>query len=172
MGDVVRELQSEADHARHLLRSVADITCDDDELIDSTIEGETNLKEAVTRAYERVIELEGFNLSLDAQREQLDARKARNQRQIDRIKNAIVAALAAASVKSLETAERTYTRRKVPPKPILTHEADIPHVYMRQPEPPEPKPDMRKITAALRDGISIPGVVLSNGSETLAVRVA
>lgn len=52
---------------------------------------------------------------------------------------------------------------------IVTDETQIPQEYMRQ---PPPAPDKAAIARALKDGANIPGVVLSNGTPGLTIRVA
>lgn len=164
---VARAVEVEADIAKSLLANISSVIEDDEEAILGAIEGETNLVEAIQSAIDRVAELAVLEDAIKARLDDLKTRKDRFARQADHIRTAIVSAMGAASLKKLELPIATLSCRSVPPKAVVTSEADIPSNYWK---PQDPKLDLKGITDALKAGDDVPGATLSNGSETLSIR--
>lgn len=72
-----------------------------------------------------------------------------------------------ANEKSYKGASGTVTKKQIPPKPIVADENKIPDEYFIT----ERKLDKVKLNAAIKDGASIDGVSLSNGGETVTIRI-
>jgi hypothetical protein len=158
----VMELRRETEAARELLKSIAETLGDDQELIETTIEGETGLMEALERAVNRVMAIDGLLTGIKAQKDNLTKRQERLEAQKDILRTTICA-----GKRRLELAVCTVTAKAVPPKLIINDEADIPSdFWVAQ----DPKLDKSKLLAELKEKKQIPGVTLSNGSTTIAIR--
>jgi hypothetical protein len=163
----VMELRRETEAARELLKSIAETLGDDQELIETTIEGETGLMEALERAVNRVMAIDGLLTGIKAQKDNLTKRQERLEAQKDILRTTICAAMEIAGKRRLELAVCTVTAKAVPPKLIINDEADIPSDFWK---PSDPKLDKAALLAALKDKKQIPGATLSNGSSTIAIR--
>lgn len=163
----VMELRRETEAARELLKSIAETLGDDQELIETTIEGETGLMEALERAVNRVMDIDGLLAGIKAQKDNLTKRQDRLEAQKDILRTTICAAMEIAGKKRLELAACTVTAKAVPPKVIVNEEADIPSDFWT---PQAPKLDKAALLAALKEKKQIPGATLSNGSSTIAIR--
>jgi hypothetical protein len=71
-------------------------------------------------------------------------------------------------IKTVETPAGTITRKSVPPSVLIVDEAAIPADYWK---PSDPKLDKKAVGEALKAGREVPGAMMSNGGETLQVRV-
>lgn len=163
---VADALRYEISEAQALLSSLADIVGDDDELAASTVEGETNLVEALNRAVNRTVELDGLIGGIAVMIDSARERKTRLEAQKARIRDLICIAMETAGMKKLETPLVTVSLKKVPPSLIVTSEADIPSSFWKQ---PPPTLDKRELLAALKDG-PIAGAHLSNGGQTISFK--
>lgn len=163
------DLYTQTEAARVLLSNMRDVIGDDEELALSTIEGETGLLEAIDEAVNRLSEIKSLVSGTQSRIDELKTRADRYEAQAERIRTAIMNAMQMAGVKKLERSEATLSIRSVPPKAIVKAEADIPADYWKA---QAPKLDLKALTAALKDGASIPGAELSNGGETLSIRGA
>ena len=61
----------------------------------------------------------------------------------------------------------TVSLTKVHPKAHILEEADIPADFWK---PQPPKLDLKTLTAALKEGVRVPGATLTNGSHTVTIR--
>jgi len=168
MADVSRELRIQGDAAKALLLNIKDVVEDDAEMIETAIEGETSLKEAISAAVDRILELDAHEEAIAAQVKSLNERKERFAHQSDRIKAAIHVALGQAELRKLELPQATLGVRAVPPKAEIVDESMIPSKFWK---PSDPKLDRKAVLEALKAKEDVPGATLSNGSETLSMRV-
>jgi len=168
MADVSRELHIQGEAARALLLNIKDVVEDDAEMIETAIEGETNLKEAISAAVDRILELDAHEEAIAAQIKALSERKERFSHQSERIKAAIHVAMGQAELRKVELPQATLGVRAVPPKAEITDEALIPSKFFK---PQDPKLDRKAILDALKAKEEVPGATLSNGSETISLRV-
>lgn len=164
---LTQDLQREAEAAKSLVANIRDAIGDDEDAKLDMIEGETSLKEVLEQAALRLAVLKANGEAIKKARDELAARAARFERQDELLRTAICAALADAELKKVELATATLSRTNTPPKVIVTSEADIPADFWKR---ADPTLDKRKLGAALKDGQSVPGVMLTNGSETVQVR--
>lgn len=165
--DISRELHAQGEAARVLLLNIRDVVGDDEELIETAVEGETDLKEVISAAVDRLDELNGHQESLDARIEALKARRERFEGQAERIKAAILVAMGQAELRKLELPQATLGVRAVPPKAEIIDESMLPSRFWKS---SDPKLDRKLLLETLKSGESVPGAVLSNGSETLSLR--
>jgi hypothetical protein len=164
-----RKLSIEAEAARALLANIRDVVKDDEDAAADAIEGETNLIEAITATVERLLLVESFEKAIDETIKKLQARKDRFANQGDLYRAALASAMGAAELKKVELACATLSRKPTPAKVVITEEADIPSAFWK---PQPPRLDKKAVLDALKDKQAVPGATLSNGGETLAIRVA
>lgn len=162
-----QKLSSEAEAARSLLLNIRDVIGEDDEDIADAIEGETNFFEAVAAAYARLAEIEMMTAALADRRKALGERQDRLSSTGERIRTALCVAMGTAGVRKIELPEATLSLRAIAASAVVACEADIPSQFWR---PQPPKLDKAALLKALKDG-SVPGASLSNGGETISVRV-
>jgi len=67
MADVSRELHIQGEAAKALLLNIKDVVEDAAEMIETAIEGETSLKEAISAAVDRILELDAHEEAIAAQ---------------------------------------------------------------------------------------------------------
>lgn len=167
MSDLKRSIERETEAARCLLANVRDILADDEQATLDAVEGETHWLEAIESAVNRVSEVKAHQEAIGVQMKALAARKARFEAQGERIRAAILVAMADLDLKKLELPQATITRKPVPPKAQIINEAEIPARFWK---PSDPTLDKKAVLDALKDKEDVPGAVLSNTSETLAIR--
>lgn len=167
MSTIVHDLSAEAEAARALLANVKDILAGDDDAIGDAIEGETNLKEAMARAVERMAEIDALAEAIKTQRDNLAARASRLEAQGEAIRAALQSAMAAAEMARLELAAATLSRRKVPPKVVVEDETKIPSFYWKR---ADPKLDLAALKNDMKNGTKVPGAAMGDPSETISIR--
>ena len=164
------DLHRQTDAARGLLASLRDHgDADDLDLVEDTIEGETDLKEAIANALDEIDEWTVLETGLKAKIEADSARLGTIQRRIDRIRAAIEQAMVMVDLPNLKLATATLSISKRKPGLVVENEALIPARFFVQPDPPSPKLDKKALAAALAEG-PIDGARLDNGSVSLTVR--
>lgn len=164
---MTHNLHVETEAARVLLANVRDIIGDDDDAIHDALEGETNLLEAISDAVNRIAELEAHQEALAIQAKALAERKSRFEVQAERVRAAVLVAMGIAELRKLELPQATISRKPVPPKAVITSEAEIPSRFWK---PSDPKLDRKAVLDALKAKEIVPGAELSNGSETISIK--
>jgi hypothetical protein len=187
-------LSREIEAARLLIQQLKEIGADDDiQLVGDTIEGELNIQQAVEAVVKSIVEqdevlIEGINKV----RAELESRKTAAESRIERKRTMILTAMQLADLKKIVTPHRTVSRKSIPAKLLITDESLIPGQYFKRPDPVPDKAQLTKTLKELEDvleGITkmeagdernaaleafalkrIPGVELSNGGETVALR--
>lgn len=169
MSTITSELREQGEAARNLLLNIRDIISDDEEMLVTVIEGETDLKEVISQAVDRIAEVNAHQEVLDARISELRKRRDRFEGQAERIKAAIHVAMGQAELRKLELPQATLSLRAVPPKAEITDEGLIPSKYFK---PQDPKLDKKAVLDALKAKEDVPGAMLSNGGETISIRSA
>lgn len=164
----VRNLEREAEAAKALRQSLAAFE-DDADIIRDTIEGETDLHEAIAEVLAMVTEAEVIEAGLKEKIAQFTARKSAVEKRIDSLRAIIGQAMVIGEIKTLPLAEATLSIADTAPKAIITDEAQIPARFWK---PQDPTLDKRALNEAVKAGEEIPGVTRSNGSVSLKVRRA
>lgn len=171
MSDTEYALRRETEAARDLIQALRNSgEGEDAELVDATVEGETDLKEAIAHALDEIDEWTILDDGLEAKIERDSVRLSVIRKRVERVRAAIERALIASELAlplQLPTATISLSKRK--PQPVIDDEAAIPSRFFVQPDPPAPKLDKKALAAALADG-AIPGAHLDNGSVSLTVR--
>lgn len=167
---------SDIDHLLHTSTQAADLLKahlreimgeEDSELFRDTIEGEIDLKGIIALAAEHnVIDaatVEGTTAIID----KLVERRQRIKKRIELRRVAILAAMQAGELRTVETPAGTITRKATPPSVLIIEEAAIPAEFWK---PSDPTLDKKAVADALKAKREVPGAMMSNGGETLQVR--
>lgn len=166
MSDVSRDLHIQGEAARVLIANIKDVIGDDEEMIETAVEGETGLKEAISAAVDRIAECKSHALALESREKDLSERRQRLLNQAERIKSSILVAMGQAAMRKLELPQATLSVRAVAAKAEITDEALIPSKFWKA---QDPKLDKKAVLDALKGKEDVPGATLSNGGETLSV---
>lgn len=167
--DNIRALEIEAEAARTLMLNLQDVFAsdDDEQAREDVIEGETGLKEIIADAIDMLTELETLAEAVGKRIEDMRARKTRMEARVDLIRAAVASAMGVAGLRKLTLPTATLSLKPTPPKVVVNDESEIPSVFW---SPQPPKLDKGALLKALKEG-PVEGSSLSNGGETLAVRV-
>lgn len=168
MSDVSRNLQIQGEAARCLVANIRDVIGDDEELIATAVEGETDLIETISGAVDRIEELKAHREAIETRIKDLSIRRDRFEDQEARIKAAIHVAMGQSEMRKIELAQATLSLRAIPPKAEITDEALVPSKFWKS---QDPKLDKKAVLDALKAKEDVPGASLSNGGETISVRV-
>lgn len=168
MSDISRQVIIQGEAARALLANIRDVIGDDEEMAAVAVEGETGLLESISGAVDRLHELETNCVALEAREKDIHDRRSRFEDQAARIKAAIHVAMGHGGLRRLELPQATLSLRQVAPKAEITDEAAIPSKFWKA---KEPTLDKKAVLDALKAKEAVPGAVLSNGSETISIRV-
>lgn len=141
---------------------------DDPALILDMIEGETDLAEMCCAVYEETVEDETLAAGLKATIAEFQTRLGRIEKSIETRRGIILMAMDKAGLGSVKSPLATLSVRDVPPKPLVTDEAQIPAGYWKQ---SAPVLDKAALNADLKAGTTIPGATMSNGGLGLSIRV-
>lgn len=167
MSDAARMVAIESEAAKSLIANIRDVIGDDEDMALTAIEGETGLIEAISTAIDRVAALNANCEALEARIKELTERRSRFENQASRIKLSIAVGMGQAELRKLELPQATLSLRAVPPKAEITDESMIPAQFWK---PQDPKLDRKAVLDALKAKEDVPGAMLSNGGETLAIR--
>jgi hypothetical protein len=141
----------------------------DETLLLDTIEGETNLLEAVDRLLERMAQTRAQVAGLEIVINDLGVRKKRFEDRINADRALIEQALMIAELEKVERPTATLFLSRRAPKVEIAEEGDIPAEFWK---PGEPKLDKKAVLEALKEGRPVPGACLSNAAPSLTVRTA
>lgn len=165
---IVHELSEQGKAARLLIEGMRALVGEDDEMIETVVEGETNLHEALYAAMRRLAEIEALDSAIGDMIDKLKARKERFAKQADAIRTAMCVAMEIGEVKKLEFPIGTVSLRSVPPSVQIDDESAIPARFWKT---RDPQIDKRELLKALKDE-TIPGASLSAPGTTISVRFA
>jgi hypothetical protein len=194
----VREatIRTETEAAKALLAGMRETIGEEDmALLADTLEGETNLFEAIDTALAEIDETDVLISGLKEKEAQFNKRRRSMEERVRRFRSLIEQAMAITDMLKLRRPAATLTLRKLPPDVVVTTEADIPSEFFVPQPPPPPKLDKSALREALRQREkqiemaasleddderakalaavpAIPGAVLNNGSFSLQIRRA
>lgn len=171
MAEVEFNIARQAEAAKRLVSSLRIQGVDgDDELVADTIEGQTDLREAIEAALAEIDECEIHIIGLKAKEDEFHTRRGRLEERVERIRAMIEQAMLTSEQTSMRLSGATVSINKRLPGLIVNNEADIPTRFWVEQERPAPKLDKKALTEALRNGESIAGATLDNGSFSLSLR--
>jgi Siphovirus Gp157 len=167
-----RYLQREAEAAAALKTALEGVLDpDDDRLLLDTLEGETELLEAIDTAMAQIADDVALAEATQRQIAQLIARKAWCEGRVDRMKDALKSVLE--QFPEVSGARRPYGTiyiGRAAATADIYDEAQLPDEFKRIPPTPKSVPNRAKILQALRDGEIVPGARLMEGTTFLGVR--
>lgn len=159
------KLRREADAASLLL---SEIGGDDEDLSHDMVEGETSLFEAIEAAMSEIDDCAITVTGCKERESQLAERRKRAEARQDRLRGLIEQAMVTVGLDTVKLATATLSVSRVPPKAIVTDEAEVPAAYWKQ---PDPVLDKTRINQDAKTS-DIPGVSLTNGGTSLKIRRA
>lgn len=168
MKNVERSIIIETEAAKDLISGIL-LDEDDKELVADTIEGETNLIEALEMALAEMDECEIMIFGLDAKIKEFGQRKARQKAKVDRIRSLIEQAIIRTESDKFVLSTGTISPRKIKPDVVIENEVEIPSKFFIEQPRPAPKLDKKALKAALEKN-NIPGARLDNGGIGITIR--
>ena len=147
------------------LRSEFPELADDETLRLDTIDGEAPLTDVLRHIVREMVEVDAYASGLAATIETMKDRQARFIRRHDYCRAMIERLMAAADLAKVTLPEATLSMRPGTPKVVIANDKEIPPEFLRT----KVEPDKVAIRDALKDGATIPGCFLSNGSPSLWV---
>lgn len=163
-------LRRETEAAKTLLAALKQAgEADDEEIVETAIEGETDLVEAITAVIDEIDLEEALVRGLEDKIEDFDERKQRIKARIERQRALVEQAMIVTEQEKLLLPTATLYLRKIKPGLVIDDPADIPSDFYYMPKV-EPKLDKKKLKDALDDGKAIEGAHLDNGSVGLVVK--
>ena len=153
-----------AELRRRLIEADPDI--DETTLLD-TLEGATNLKEALGEVVRSALEDEAMLSGLKGRLDDLKARLERIRHRIEKKREVALAVMEDTGLEKLCEPDFTVSLRVTPPGVVITSEDDIPEWFW---VPQDPKLDKRAILDAIKGGTAVSGAELANSKVSLAVR--
>lgn len=139
----------------------------DERTILDTLEGETDLLEAIAQIDEFILDAEADEAGAKQVIERLKDRQSRAERRQERLRTIVSQVMDVAGLKTVKAAGGTYTLRETPPTVVVEDESQIPAAYFK---PSDPKLDKKALNEAMKDGANIPGARMSNGGISLTIR--
>ena len=153
------------------IKAIADyvraIDPDDDDLLADMLEGETDAFEVMDTLIERVLTCNSHLLALKQRAEEIKARKQRIEASADVARAAMQKILEAVGGRKMERPLATVSIRRVASKIVDGPIESLPGHLTRT----TVVPDKAAIKDALMGGADLPGWSMSNGGETIAVKV-
>ena len=161
-------LSHEANRFTELRRRLieADPDIDETTLLD-TLEGATDLKEAIGEVVRSALDDEAMVSGLKGRLEDLKARLERMKTRIDKKRQVVLAVMEETGLDRLSEPDFTVSLRISPPGVVITCEDDIPEWFW---VPQDPRLDKRAILETIRAGTAVSGAQLGNSRVSLAVR--
>lgn len=170
MKNVSHALIREKDAAKSLLSHLRETGEDDAEIIETAIEGETNLLEAISAALAEIDECDILDAGLSAKIAAFTDRRSAVRKRSDILRAAIEQSMLVCEQESLRLPAATLSLRKIKPAVVIQTEAEIPSRFWTPQDPPAPKLNKKSLLEALEAGEEVPGACLDNGSVSLTVR--
>lgn len=164
----IHQLNQETNRFIELRRRLieADPDIDENTLLD-TLEGATDLHEAIAEVVRSALEDEAMLNGLKGRLEDLKVRLERIKYRLEQKREVALAVMEETGIEKLMQPDFTVSLRASPPGVVITSEEDIPEWFWI---PQAPKLDRRTILDAIKAGTAVTGAELSNSKISLAVR--
>ena len=140
---------------------------EDETLRADMIAGSTAAEEVLSALTSRILDAQAMASAIVKRKNDLDARLTACERREEAYRSLALRVMHAAQLRKMPLPEATLSLRAVPPAVIISDEGLIPPAFQKV----KTSPDRAKIKEALQAGEVVPGARLSNGSESLSVRV-
>jgi hypothetical protein len=138
---------------------------DDEDARLMSMESETDLKEVLTVVLDDIMEAKAMQVAIDERIKDLKARGDRFYQREQGWRKLAHDLMNAASLRKLQLPTATLSVRNGQPSVTIIDQAFLPENFWRV----KREPNISAIKDALKSGTEVPGAVLNNGSETLAV---
>ena len=165
-GQMIRRVGEEVAKWNKLRFDLEELDVDPEHLFD-TLDGETELREALLLLSEEVAEREAMDKAVGSRIKQLQERKSRIENSVKTLRTIILFAMDRANIPNIRGDLSTLAVSEVPPKAEITQEERIPSRFWKT---EDPKLDMKALTQALKDGETVEGARLSGKGMTLNIR--
>ncbi|MBA1156896.1 siphovirus Gp157 family protein [Microvirga mediterraneensis] len=142
---------------------------EDETLRADMVQGSTDAEEILSKVVDRMMEAESMASAIGKRVDDLKSRQAAYDRRSDAMRKLAFRIMSAAQVRKMPLPEATLSIRAVPQSVVVTDMTKLPREYVKTKT--EESADRQKLKEALQEGKEIPGAMLSNGGETLAVKV-
>lgn len=152
--------------AKNLASQLRDAFPDDLEALADTVEGETDVSNALYRILLSAEENRMFATAIKSRIEDLRVRMERFVTAEERKRAIVQSAMEQCNIRKIDRPEFSARLGPSPPKVIITEETALPEEYLRT----TVEPNKSKIGAMLKTGATIPGAVLSNPSMHLTIK--
>jgi hypothetical protein len=156
--------------SRHQLvrqRLLSDFPSIDEETLQDTLEGITDLNEMIAAVIRSALVDEALYSGLRSRLDDMKERLSRLQVRADKKREVALHAMSEAGLSKLEQPDFTASARAGSPALVVIAEEQIPASYW---VPQPPKLDRQSMLAELKRGTEIPGAQMSNPKPVLSVR--
>jgi hypothetical protein len=140
----------------------------DPQAILDTLEGETNLHEALLVVAESALDDEAMAEAISNRVEALQARKSRVENTAEHKRGLIIMAMERAGIQQVKGPAATLATRPLKGKAVIKDESAIPARFWKA---QDPKLDKKALNEAIENGEAVEGVERSNGGISLTIRV-
>lgn len=169
--DAAYQLRKETEAARKImsmLRGTGDV--EDSKIVETAIEGETNLHEAIAAALDQIDEEEILINGGEAKIDEIRNRVAAKKHRVEMLRASIEQAMLISEQEKINLPTATVFVSKRKPGVVVEDEASIPSEFFNDPKPAAPTLNKKALLEALDGGREIPGARLDNGTVTLSIR--
>lgn len=139
-------------------------------LID-TLEGETDLSEALQQVASQALDYEALAAATKARKDALGEREARLNKSAETLRTIVLQAIITTGSGTIAGPEMTLAPRKTPPALVIDDESLVPSEYFKSRDPVIDKDKLKAALEAAGEDEEIPGAHLSNGGISLTIRV-
>ena len=140
----------------------------DEECLNDTLEGLTNLHEMLAAVVRSQQEDRVLSAALKTRSEEMQSRLKRLEHRVDKKRELVATVMERAQIEKIMEPDFTVSIRNTPQPLVITDETSIPEEYWN----PQPsKLDRKILLECVKSGQQIPGVCLGNGGRTISVRV-
>lgn len=140
---------------------------EDEDLRRDVLEGETNLDAVVTRIVEAISEAEMVAEVISLRVKDMQARKGRHEQKAEVMRRLLLSLMERLELSSFTIPTATVSVRKGQPSLGILEADLIPEGFMRV----KVEPDKAAIKEAMRNGVAVPGCILTNGAPSLTLKV-
>lgn len=162
--DLLGEFGRFAELRRRLMEENPDL---DDQTLADTLEGATNLREALAALLRSALEDEHLAKGLKTLLDAMKSRLARFEHRAAAKRNMALDVMQETEIRKLIAPDFTASLRAAAPSVVILNEVEVPAEFLI---PQPPKIDKRAILQALSEGVAVPGAAFSNKHLTLSIR--
>lgn len=162
-----RNLTGELSKWKQLRAQLEDIEGMDELCLLDTLEGETDLHEAILALDEEITERETNIEALKLRIAALQERKDRNEKVREKLRTIILQAMDNAGLPKIQAPHVTISVKALGPEMYIDNESQIPSKFW---VPQDPKLDKKALQDAVEAGEAVEGVMMGNGRINLTIR--